>query len=340
MQHISLPGYKNCIVTTDGQVFNNGKLKKPLFKKGQTAMLRLKENGITRELSLSKLVAQCFVPNPHRYKHVQFKDGNRHNCRADNLEWVNGNACKRHWPGQPGPLRLKPTLGNGWIDPERVPLEDFPGYYISPAGLVYKENRLLLPRKKKQEALSVRLQVPGSYPARHREFGLAKLVASHFIPNPRQYGHVIFKDRNNRHCHKDNLAWVDGETFAYYSGVRSVCNKIMGDAHTAAKTCCNEWLRYYYQSQDVYWLHRCWQDIDKRLRGHPQWKDLQGEIYLYFFDRASRFSILGEPRGLVIKYLKGLQIKQKKELSPDIPYGLLMQADESLRNIGDYMFGD
>jgi hypothetical protein len=35
------------------------------------------------------LVARHFVPNPHGYSHIEFKDGNPLNCRADNIIWTN-----------------------------------------------------------------------------------------------------------------------------------------------------------------------------------------------------------------------------------------------------------
>lgn len=39
---------------------------------------------------VAKLVAELFVhnPNPTKCKYIDYKDGNRDNCRADNLIWV------------------------------------------------------------------------------------------------------------------------------------------------------------------------------------------------------------------------------------------------------------
>jgi HNH endonuclease len=34
-----------------------------------------------------RLVAEKYLPNPEGYAHVIFKDGDRKNCEADNLEW-------------------------------------------------------------------------------------------------------------------------------------------------------------------------------------------------------------------------------------------------------------
>ena len=38
--------------------------------------------------SVPKLIADTFLPNPNNLPRLRFKDGNKDNCRADNLEWV------------------------------------------------------------------------------------------------------------------------------------------------------------------------------------------------------------------------------------------------------------
>ena len=37
---------------------------------------------------IGKTVAELFVPNPHNYNHIEFKNGNSKDCRACNIEWV------------------------------------------------------------------------------------------------------------------------------------------------------------------------------------------------------------------------------------------------------------
>ncbi len=43
-----------------------------------------------------KLVANLFVPNPNNHRYIIFKDRNRSNCRADNLEWVDYDTYKAY----------------------------------------------------------------------------------------------------------------------------------------------------------------------------------------------------------------------------------------------------
>ena len=42
---------------------------------------------ISRCIGVHRLVAQAFIPNPHRYKEVNHKDENKSNNCVDNLEW-------------------------------------------------------------------------------------------------------------------------------------------------------------------------------------------------------------------------------------------------------------
>lgn len=53
-----------------------------------TAFVTLCKNGIPRMISVHRLVAMTFIPNPDNLPEVHHKDKNRLNNKADNLMWV------------------------------------------------------------------------------------------------------------------------------------------------------------------------------------------------------------------------------------------------------------
>lgn len=168
---------------------------------------------------------------------------------------------------------------------------------------------------------------------RYRYLGLAKLVAGHFIPNPKKFEHVIFKDRNNHNCHADNIAWVDGETFIYYSGIIGGAQKIVLTREEALKECTDVYLRGYYETLDESWLDDCWIEIERRLKDVYAWDACRSECYLYFLDRAHRYSIVKDPAGMLFLYMKSVKAKIRQEISHDMPNSVVWKNDESLRTI-------
>lgn len=84
------------VVGFDGlyQISNFGKVKrknkkhtlKPTKKDGYDTVT-LCVNGKRRYLSVHRLVAQAFIPNPENKPCIDHKDGNRDNNNADNLRW-------------------------------------------------------------------------------------------------------------------------------------------------------------------------------------------------------------------------------------------------------------
>lgn len=94
-------------------------------------------------------------------------------------------------------------------------------------------------------------------------------MATAFIPNPKRHEYIIFKDRNNQNCCKENITWIDGETFIYYCGIyhEPDTSKIVLEREEAIRICTNQLLRNYYEILDTYWLEQSWQDIEERLQG-------------------------------------------------------------------------
>lgn len=95
-----IPGYDNLylinrdgIVVSPGYTDRNGFLRKPRIlkpsKRGKGYLcVGLMKNGVQRHVSLHRLVARAFIPNPEMKPQVNHIDGNKENNCAGNLEWV------------------------------------------------------------------------------------------------------------------------------------------------------------------------------------------------------------------------------------------------------------
>jgi len=329
-----IPGFENYTVSPGGEVYCGSRLLKAMPNPGRAARVKLRDkDGKLVRIAIAKLVARAFIPNPHNHPKIIFKDRDKNNCQADNIQWVSAGEFSSFVNGHAesdnllGPRRRKREPD--WIDPARVPLEGFPGYYITPTGVVYKGSRIIKPIAKKDRSVSLKIRIRQG--GSDRFFGLAKLVAEHFIPKPsKHYRYVIFKDRNNRNCRADNVAWVDGETFTYYCGIHIGGKRKVIPREEAIRRCTNIYLRNYYQTLDESWLHECWVQVEQRIK-LPDWDACCSDCYLYFIDRARRFSLLKDPVGLMIVYMRGIRTKIRKEISFDMPTSVLLKTDETLR---------
>lgn len=74
--------YGNC-----GSRLVKGKILKTQYSNRGYEFITLRLNGKKKMYPIHKLVAKCFVPNPHNYLYVNHKDGNKLNNNKGNLEW-------------------------------------------------------------------------------------------------------------------------------------------------------------------------------------------------------------------------------------------------------------
>lgn len=79
-------GYEGTFLVSDlGRVMNNhGLVLKQHRDSCNNPTVTLKG----KPMRVAKAVAHAFVPNPDQLQYQGYKDGNKDNCRADNIEWV------------------------------------------------------------------------------------------------------------------------------------------------------------------------------------------------------------------------------------------------------------
>ena len=213
---------------------------------------------------------------------------------------------------------------------KQIQIPDFPEYTFTCEGRVYKNGKEKTVSKKEGRSAKVIIRRNNKM----YTLGLATLIAEHFIPNPFNHKRVIFKDRNNHHCTKENIAWVDDETHFFYCCPYSKRGrpKITHSKEYALKHAKDANLLRFYGTGDEYWLNITWNEIDKNMSELKFWPRVMSACYLHFIERANRYSILGNPSALMWYYAKSEYYKFKKEISTDIPFKKLVQTDESLRN--------
>lgn len=218
------------------------------------------------------------------------------------------------------------------IATETKEIPGFPGYAIRSDGKVFKHGIEKVVSCKKGRSAKVIIRVN----RKMYTLGLATLIADAFIPNPFRFTRIIFKDRNHHNCNRNNIAWVDEETYFYYccKGVlKRGRPKIYIEREQAIKLCTDFNLRKYYITLDEEWLQEAWEKIDQDFSQFPYWPEVKTETFLYFVDRCQRFSILFKPSALLYYRIRGLYLDIKKEISPRLPLKKLIKSDESLRII-------
>ena len=94
---------------------------------GNYSIVGLSKNSSRRTRYVHRLVALHFVPNPDNLPEVNHKDGNKLNCRADNLEWTTRKENERH--AYENGLKRK---GGMWGNSKAV-------YQFSLSGILLKE---------------------------------------------------------------------------------------------------------------------------------------------------------------------------------------------------------
>lgn len=78
-------------IKEDGTIINKitNKIKKTFISKNGYKRVTLWCNGKQQKMSIHRLVALTYLPNPNNLEQVNHKDGNKLNNHLSNLEWCN-----------------------------------------------------------------------------------------------------------------------------------------------------------------------------------------------------------------------------------------------------------
>lgn len=90
-----IPGFSNYFVTTDGCVYSKNykgyglvqQLKFGVTHVGYSFVSLFNDNRKKKTISIHRLVAQAFVPNPNNYSEVNHRNANKMDNHYLNLEW-------------------------------------------------------------------------------------------------------------------------------------------------------------------------------------------------------------------------------------------------------------
>jgi hypothetical protein len=106
----SIDGFPGYSVTSDGDVRREGnKVSTTSDGRGYLKVFAYNENGEKKSLKIHRIVALAFIKNPDNLPVVNHIDGDKHNNRLSNLEWVTfvDNTRKFH---EKGSISVKPIV--------------------------------------------------------------------------------------------------------------------------------------------------------------------------------------------------------------------------------------
>ena len=157
------------------------------------------KEGKRKQIGVAKTVAYVFVHNPNGFRFIFHKDGNYDNCHWENLYWArtrNGDTENTN-PSDPN----KPEK---WVSIKGYETK----YQISSQGRVREvteDMRILMVQISLWHKKIYKVHLRNSY--NRQTILVHRLVAEHFVSNPKNLYYVKHKDGNKLNNHADNLYW-------------------------------------------------------------------------------------------------------------------------------------
>ena len=93
---VEINQFPTYFISNKGRVRHNKRILRPfLHKKGYPQVFLYNKEGV-KHISVHRLVASHFIPNPFKKPQVNHKDKNKLNNNAENLEWVTNQENSDH----------------------------------------------------------------------------------------------------------------------------------------------------------------------------------------------------------------------------------------------------
>lgn len=186
------------------------KLKPRLRYDGRVWLILKNDQGTRKQVFIANLVAEQFIPNPHKYQYVGFKDNDMTNCDVTNLFWsdIDPRVAIDDY-------RVQDLLNEEWR-----PIKGYPNYMVSNHARVksiatvveYKDGR----KRQRREKIKSQTHKDGYVMVRlfnqDNERGVLikvhRLVAEAFIPNPENKPYIDHINTIRDDNRIENLRWV------------------------------------------------------------------------------------------------------------------------------------
>ena len=125
------------LVRDDGTIYSEkrNRILKGTLARNEYPTIYLTQDNKQYNLMVHRLVAEYFVPNPNNYTIVHHKNGNKLDCRAENLEWVTAQKNNLETKRKPYSEYVKPGKWEGSLDDFKE-IPGYDNYLINKKGII------------------------------------------------------------------------------------------------------------------------------------------------------------------------------------------------------------